>query len=112
MEASNNMLESTLVRKIKAALEAEGCKVIKIHGGPNMEAGTPDLIGCYPGKSDNFDGDDFWIEPPGCFAIEVKRDAKHKPTALQLKRLEEWKKAGAKTGVVWTVDMALEVVKG
>jgi Holliday junction resolvase len=85
------MLEKTLVAKIKKALEAEGAKVIKVHGSSFMEAGTPDLIGCYRGR---------------CFAFEVKRDEKHKPTALQLRRLEEWRKAGAIADVVWTVGMA------
>ena len=66
-------------------------------GSPSMEAGTPDLIGCCWGLT---------------FALEVKRDEKQKPTALQQRRLAEWHDAGAKTGVVWTVDMALEVVKG
>ena len=91
------MRESALVTKIKKALEAEGAKVIKIHGGPNMEAGTPDLIGCYKGK---------------CFALEVKRDEKHWPTLLQRKRLAEWTGAGACIGVVWTVERALEIMKG
>lgn len=91
------MRESALVTKIKRALEAEGAKVIKIHGGPNMEAGTPDLIGCYRRQ---------------CFVLEVKRDEKHKATALQCRRLEEWIFAGANGGVVWTVEQALEVMKG
>lgn len=91
------MRESTLVSKIKKALEAEGCKVIKIHGSPNMEAGTPDLIGCYKGQ---------------CFVLEVKKDASHKPTDLQMLRLHQWWDAGALAGWVWTVDMALKVVKG
>ena len=71
--------------------------MIKIHGGPNMEAGTPDLIGCYKGR---------------CFALEVKRDAKHKATVLQVRRLSEWSTAGALAGVVWSVEMAKEVVLG
>ena len=91
------MLESTLVAKIKKALEAEGAKVIKVHGSGFMEAGTPDLIGCLQGR---------------CFCLEVKRDANHKPTALQVQRLKEWQLSGAQTGVVWSVEMALEVVRG
>ena len=91
------MLESKIVAKIKKALEAEGAKVIKIHGSGFMESGTPDLLGCLRGR---------------CFAIEVKRDAKHKATALQCRRLAEWHLSGAQTGVVWSVEMALEVVRG
>jgi Holliday junction resolvase len=91
------MLEATIVRKIKKALEAEGAKVIKIHGNSNMEAGTPDLIGCWCGR---------------CFALEVKRDKHHHATNLQKMRLIEWASAGARVGVVWTVEQAMEVVKG
>lgn len=90
------MRESTLVVKIKKSLEAKGAKVLKVHGSALTEAGTPDLIGCYQGR---------------CFCLEVKRDEKHKPTALQLLRLVQWREAGAKTGVVWSVEMALEVMK-
>jgi Holliday junction resolvase len=90
------MLERDVVKKIKKALEAEGAKVIKIHGSSNMEAGTPDLIGCIKGR---------------CFALEVKRDKHHHATNLQKMRLAEWAEAGALTGVVWSVEMSLEVIK-
>lgn len=91
------MLERNIVAKIKKALEAEGAKVIKVHGSSMMEAGTPDLIGCLRGR---------------CFALEVKRDKHHHATNLQKMRLAEWAEAGALTGVVWSVEMALEVVNG
>ena len=90
------MLERNIATKIRKALIAEGAKVIKIHGSSNMEAGTPDLIGCLRGR---------------CFALEVKRDKHHHATNLQKMRLAEWSEAGALVGVVWTVEMALEIVK-
>lgn len=40
--------ESKLSRAIKAAIRARGGYCIKIHGGPTIEAGTPDLIACIP----------------------------------------------------------------
>jgi hypothetical protein len=40
--------ESKLSRAIKAMIRAGGGYCIKIHGGPTMEAGTPDLIACVP----------------------------------------------------------------
>lgn len=40
--------ESKLSREIKAMIRAGGGYCIKIHGGPTMEAGTPDLIACIP----------------------------------------------------------------
>lgn len=40
--------ESKLSREIKSMIRAGGGYCIKIHGGPTMEAGTPDLIACVP----------------------------------------------------------------
>lgn len=40
--------ESKLSRAIKAMIKARGGYCIKIHGGPTMEAGTPDLLACIP----------------------------------------------------------------
>lgn len=40
--------ESKLSREIKNMIRAGGGYCIKIHGGPTMEAGTPDLIACIP----------------------------------------------------------------
>lgn len=40
--------ESRLSRQIKAAIRARGGYCVKIHGGPMMEAGTPDILACIP----------------------------------------------------------------
>lgn len=40
--------ESRLSRAIKTMIRANGAYCIKIHGGPTMEAGTPDLLACIP----------------------------------------------------------------
>lgn len=40
--------ESKLSRAIKAMIRANGGYCIKIHGGPTMEAGTPDILACIP----------------------------------------------------------------
>jgi hypothetical protein len=42
--------ESKLSREIRNMIRAGGGYCIKIHGGPTMEAGTPDLIACVPVK--------------------------------------------------------------
>lgn len=42
--------ESMLSRKIAKSLRLRGCFVFKIHGGPTMMAGLPDLIVCAQGK--------------------------------------------------------------
>lgn len=41
--------ESRLSRKIMDALRAEGIFCFKIHGGPTMMAGLPDIIACVDG---------------------------------------------------------------
>ena len=50
-------------------------------------AGDPDIDACIRGRS---------------LQLEVKRPGE-KPTLLQLKRLEEWRQAGALVGVVTSV---------
>jgi hypothetical protein len=40
--------ESKLSRDIMAALRANGVFCFKIHGGPTMMAGLPDIIACVP----------------------------------------------------------------
>lgn len=40
--------ESKLSREIMNALRAEGIFCFKIHGGPTMMAGLPDIIACVP----------------------------------------------------------------
>jgi hypothetical protein len=40
--------ESKLSRQIMSALRARGVWCMKIHGGPTMMAGAPDIIACVP----------------------------------------------------------------
>jgi len=71
------MRESNLQGRIWEALNAHpACKAIITHG---LEAGTPDIIGCYQGH---------------LFAIEVKADD-NEPRAIQRHRLRQWEAAGA-----------------
>lgn len=42
--------ESRLSRKIITELESRGIFAFKIHGGPHMMAGLPDIIACVDGK--------------------------------------------------------------
>lgn len=44
--------ESKLSRAIKGMIRANGGYCIKIHGGPTMEAGTPDILACIPCQID------------------------------------------------------------
>lgn len=90
------MKERTLVDNIRKALKEKGVKVVKVHGNAMMEAGTPDLIACHQGQT---------------YLWEVKV-GKNRPTELQLRRLDEWEKAGAITAVVWSVASAMAVLEG
>ena len=42
--------EYCIVQKIKKYIRSRGGWVVKIHGGPYQDPGTPDLIVCYRGK--------------------------------------------------------------
>jgi|SRR5690606_6550653 len=89
-------LESTIVASIMRWLKKQpGVKAEKTHGGMYGRAGKPDISGCVNGRR---------------FEIEVKRPG-NKPTKLQLKELEEWRKAGAITGVAYSLEDAKEILK-
>ena len=82
-------LERTIVKSILAYLNGQpGCLARKRWGGGMGVAGDPDITGCLRGRH---------------FEVEVKRPGA-KPTALQLKRLEEWRRAGAVVGVVESLE--------
>lgn len=42
--------EAKIGKKVREYLEKRGAFVFKIHGGPTMLAGLPDLIVCYRGR--------------------------------------------------------------
>ena len=79
------MTERAIVKAILAYLNGlPGCLARKRWGGGMGVAGDPDIDACIRGRS---------------VQLEVKRPGE-KPTALQTKRLEEWRQAGAVVGVV------------
>lgn len=59
--------EAKIGRAIRAYLEGLGAFTFKVHGGPQMMAGLPDIICCYKGRY---------------IGIEVKQPGQ-KPTARQ-----------------------------
>jgi hypothetical protein len=80
--------ERSIVKAILAYLNSlPNCLARKRWGGGMGMAGEPDIDACIGGRS---------------LQLEVKRPGE-KPTQLQRKRLEEWRKAGAITGVVTSV---------
>lgn len=83
------MTERAIVKAILAYLNGlPGSLARKRWGGGMGVAGDPDIDGCIRGRS---------------LQLEVKRPGE-KPTLLQVRRLEEWRKAGAIVGVVVSVD--------
>lgn len=80
--------ERAIVKAIVGFLNGQpGCLARKRWGGGMGVAGDPDIDACVCGRS---------------LQLEVKRPGE-KPTALQVKRLEEWRQAGAITAVVNSV---------
>lgn len=86
----NYSLESTLCDYIRTRLTALGAQVVKIHGDAFQSAAVDFLI-CYKGYF---------------LALEAKV-GKNKPTARQLRFMEEVQEAGGHTKTVWTVADAL-----
>jgi hypothetical protein len=83
--------ERSIVKAILAYLNSlPGCLARKRWGGGMGVAGDPDIDACLRGRS---------------VQLAVKRPGE-KPTLLQVKRLEEWRQAGAVVGVVVSVDDA------
>ena len=81
--------ESAIVRAILVYLNSlPRCLARKRWGGGMGVAGEPDIDACLAGRS---------------LQLEVKRPGQ-KPTALQCRRLEEWRHAGALVGVVTSVE--------
>lgn len=81
--------ERAIVKAILVYLNSlPGCLARKRWGGGMGVAGDPDIDACIRGRS---------------VQLEVKRPGE-RPTALQAKRLEEWRKAGALAAVVSSVE--------
>ncbi|HEU0138303.1 MAG TPA: VRR-NUC domain-containing protein [Bryobacteraceae bacterium] len=80
--------ERAIVKAILAYLNSlPVCLARKRWGGGMGVAGDPDIDACIRGRS---------------LQLEVKRPGE-KPTALQVKRIDEWRRAGAIVAVVNSV---------
>lgn len=88
--------ESGISREILKALRAEGVFSFKIHGGPTMMAGLPDIIACVEGQF---------------LGLETKVPEKRKNVSPIQKRVHElMREAGARVEVVCGVSEALSIV--
>lgn len=92
--------ESRLSHTIMVKLRAEYGRhlyVFKVHGGPLMPAGLPDIIGVVHGRF---------------FALETKiPDNGNKPTEIQLYVMTRVRRAGGIVGVPRSVADALDIVR-
>ncbi len=76
-------------------LESVGAKAVKFHGNRFVQAGTPDILGCYKGFS---------------FVIECKVD-KNKTTKIQDHQLNQWCLAGAYTVVAYDIEQVKFIIE-
>lgn len=91
-------LERDIKREIVAYLDSLGdrCWHVAYFGGGYGRNGVPDRLCCYRGRF---------------FAIEVKRDAKHKPTKWQEREIRAIIGAGGEAKVVWSVEQVREKIE-
>jgi hypothetical protein len=86
--------EARLSRQIKAELLKRGAWGFKVHGGPTMMVGLPDLIFCYRGRF---------------VALEVKMP-EGVVSKIQRRRIAEIREAGGAAYVVRSVASAVRVL--
>lgn len=86
--------ESKLSREIMRAIEARGGFCFKVHGGPWMMAGLPDIIACVKGSY---------------YGLETKNPDGGQASLVQQHVHGKIKAAGGKAAVVRSVGEALQV---
>ncbi len=98
--------ESKLSRAIMNALRASGVFCFKIHGGPTMMAGLPDIIACVP------------VAPPGSQEIvgvfvgfETKTPTGGDPSPIQRHVHEQIRETYGQVFVVRSVDDAVKALE-
>lgn len=87
--------ESRLSRRIAHAVRERGGFVFKVHGGPTMMVGLPDLVICYRGRY---------------IALETKMPEGKGPSPAQRLRIHQIRRAGGLSYVVRSVRAAMMVL--
>lgn len=88
--------ESRISSEIMKALRAEGVFCFKVHGGPTMMKGLPDIIACVDGLF---------------LGLETKVPEQRKNTSVIQRHIHElMRQAGARVEVVCGVQEALSIV--
>lgn len=91
---SKTELESAFQREAKELIESMGGYTIKVHVSAYQSQGEPDLICCYKGRF---------------VAFELKVDD-NKPSALQLEKIEDIKRAGGIALPVYSINEIKETL--
>lgn len=86
--------ESKLSRQIMNALRARGAFVFKVHGGPTMMSGLPDIVGVYRGHG---------------IGVETKMPG-NRPTPIQLRVHDQMREAGAFVVIAHNIPEAVAVL--
>lgn len=94
--------ETVLVGKIRKALEAQGCIVVKMHGSRFMPEGFPDLVVIGPDGSTCF----LEIKVPG----RTDGPESNGLSAMQLWWLRKLSDQGARCGHADSVEAAIGIV--
>lgn len=87
--------EAKIVRDIRRLLKSRGVPHLKMHGGPMMEPGIPDLLMC-------FNGHLVWLEV---------KSATGQVSRIQQAFGERWRAGGASWAVVRSVEDVESILK-
>lgn len=91
---SKSELEAAFQEEAIKLIESMGGKVTKVHVSAYQSQGEPDLICCYKGRY---------------VAFELKIDD-NKPSALQLEKIEDIRRAGGIALPVWSINEIKETL--
>jgi hypothetical protein len=108
--------ESKLSREILSALRARGIFAFKVHGGPMMMAGLPDIIACVPATINEAIADGIGLacedRPLGLFVgFETKTPTGGDPSAIQHRVHKLIEDASGKVFVVRSVQDAVDALE-
>lgn len=88
--------EARLGSEIRRECIKRGAFAFKIHGGPTMMVGLPDLIMCYRGQF---------------IGMEIKvPDPSSQPSVIQRRRIKEIRESGGRAFVVRSVASAMRIL--
>lgn len=91
---SKSELEAAFQKEAIELIESMGGYVIKIHVSAYQSQGEPDLVCCYEGRF---------------VALELKIEG-NKPSALQLEKIQDIKRAGGIALPVWSINEIKETL--